>query len=845
MSDFLTVLTAHSSQQLTKGFNADGSTSNVDFAKHFRVSIIDVADIHELDRHIKSLLPAVNSCVIRGYRAPAPRGIQRLKENFEDRPHHWACFDVDDFYSSFYDDVTKDPEAIIDEFVTTQLPQEFHDVSFSWQLSSSAGVYSKEKLKAHIWFWLKTPYNSSAMHEWVTQERINVDKALFRTVQVHYTAAPVFNGMADPALKRAGFCSKKSDEVHLTIDPLIIVDAEVRAETSTRELVDPKSKVGLIGEFHKRFTVEHVMEVFIPGEFEYERADNNSRLTWTKGNGKGGARITDDRLHIFVTNNTFRESNKALNLYDIVRVCKFGELDDDALNFVPNTGLHSPSQLAMREFAAEVLGLSADDLKKKDSVEALTTYLSTLEETADLIEGQQLITKVASEHLLTDIELDTFIKKFTKKFGVGTKGVRDQIKKETKRSSGKLVFPKVTGEGRPTCTIENIVAMLDHLGWKVRYNVITKDIEVDYTHGDISNETASSDNRLNVAMASIRSKLNEFCINGAGTEQLLLSIADMNRINPVKSWLDSITWDGKSRLQQYYDCFDTSDAKIEPAMKYTLMRKWALQCVALGTMEDTDEHVSAAGVLVVQGGQGIGKTRFLHTLVPSNLLLLGRHIDPANKDSVQTAISYWIVELGELDSTFRKSDISALKAFLTNSSDRFRRPYAMTDSKYPRRTSFYASVNPDSFLHDTTGNRRYYTIPVEKIDLEHTMDRDQFWAEIYQLHKNGEQFWLDEDEKSMLEDHNTRFESRGLLVEEFLPRMANCVTCGDVTTSVIEYVKEYARGGKAVNKLDVQELEGALIKKGYKYELVDGIKMFRLPVLSNTGYEFKHVRDSQ
>ena len=61
--------------------------------------------------------------------------------------------------------------------------------------------------------------------------------------------------------------------------------------------------------------------------------------------------------------------------------------------------------------------------------------------------------------------------------------------------------------------------------------------------------------------------------------------------------------------------------------------------------------------------------------------------------------------------------MAKLKAFITESSDEFRRPYAMKPMVYPRRTSFYATVNNGDFLKDDTGNRRYWVIPVEKIDL--------------------------------------------------------------------------------------------------------------------------------
>ena len=42
----------------------------------------------------------------------------------------------------------------------------------------------------------------------------------------------------------------------------------------------------------------------------------------------------------------------------------------------------------------------------------------------------------------------------------------------------------------------------------------------------------------------------------------------------------------------------------------------------------------------------------------------GITLNPSDKDSVMQCVRNWIVELGELDATFRKSDIASLKSFI-------------------------------------------------------------------------------------------------------------------------------------------------------------------------------------
>jgi len=133
---------------------------------------------------------------------------------------------------------------------------------------------------------------------------------------------------------------------------------------------------------------------------------------------------------------------------------------------------------------------------------------------------------------------------------------------------------------------------------------------------------------------------------------------------------------------------------------------------------------------------------------------IDHHLDPGNKDSALTAISHWIVEIGEIDSSFKK-DIARLKGFITADQDKIRRPYGRKDAVYQRRTVFIATVNHASFLVDDTGNSRFWTIPVTSINYDHDIDMQQVWAQAHQLYKDGQQWWLDPEEERELEKHNS------------------------------------------------------------------------------------------
>jgi putative DNA primase/helicase len=156
----------------------------------------------------------------------------------------------------------------------------------------------------------------------------------------------------------------------------------------------------------------------------------------------------------------------------------------------------------------------------------------------------------------------------------------------------------------------------------------------------------------------------------------------------------------------------------------------------------------------------VGKTKWFKSLVPDSIGVLkdGMLLRPDDRDSVMKCVSNWLVELGEIDATFRKSDVAALKSFLTSDRDVLRRAYARKESAFARRTVFFASVNPKNYLHDDTGNRRYWTIECEKLDHDHNVNMQQCWAQVYeQLYRPGESWFLTTSEMALLNDHNEDF----------------------------------------------------------------------------------------
>lgn len=312
-------------------------------------------------------------------------------------------------------------------------------------------------------------------------------------------------------------------------------------------------------------------------------------------------------------------------------------------------------------------------------------------------------------------------------------------------------FPdaELTSKGYvPHTTLPNTAHMLTEYEITVYYNEISKDIVI-----NIPGVTGSIDNYHNNAIETITS----LCVLNGLRSSLVLRyinvIADQNRINPIAEFMASEEWDQIDRIEEICNTLVT-DPNFPEELKKAIITKWLISIVAAAMMP---EGFAARLVLVLQGRQSMGKTTWFANLFPEELsrkyVLLGHHLDPAQKDSVLTAISHILCELGELDSSFKK-DVARLKGFLTNSKDRLRRPYGRTDVEYQRRTVFCASVNEVNFLVDSTGNSRFATLPVTEIDYLHEINLPQLWAQLFVLYQQGNQWWLTQAQERSLEKNN-------------------------------------------------------------------------------------------
>ena len=381
-------------------------------------------------------------------------------------------------------------------------------------------------------------------------------------------------------------------------------------------------------------------------------------------------------------------------------------------------------------------------------------------------------------------------------------------------------------EGKPPkATIANIHHLLKSYGVKISYDVINKQLKI-----ILPNYAGSSENASNVALTQILSLAAMNGMSPGAIPAILEVLGDRNPYNPVANWIMSKPWDGQNRLQLFYETL-VEQEDFPKSLKEVLMRRWLISAVAAALMP---QGFYCRGVLTLQGRQTIGKTSWIRALIPEpmlreRVLKLDHHLDASNKDSLITAVTHWIVEIGELDSSLRK-DVARLKGFITSDRDKLRRPYARSDSDYQRRTVFTASVNEHAFLVDATGNTRFWTIPVSTINFQHGIEMQQLWAQVAIEFQNGESWWLTQAEEDCLESFNNDHRAISVIREQILAKV-DLARKGDPSLkamSAIELLREI--GNDRPSNPQCKECAGILRELFGDPKKLQGIYKWRIPL---------------
>jgi hypothetical protein len=297
--------------------------------------------------------------------------------------------------------------------------------------------------------------------------------------------------------------------------------------------------------------------------------------------------------------------------------------------------------------------------------------------------------------------------------------------------TGTIGWPEVTKKGMAVDRSQaNIRHFLKASGVVLSFNAFTEQpsITVNGVTRALNDEVVA---RLRMAMH--REGLNP---SESFFEVALLDLALENSWHPVREYLAGLKWDGVLRLDTWLTTYlGAEDTKLHQAWGRCHLLAAVKRIMSPGAKHDA--------ILVFEGDQGIGKSRAIAILAGpyfTDALKVG--LD--SKEVIELTDGCWLAEYPELEGITGR-EMSSVKAQLSRCSDRARLAYGRSTTERHRQWVAFGTVNERSYLRDHTGNRRFWTVEVTRIDLARlTQDRDQIWAEAYYRLGQGETHELPE-----------------------------------------------------------------------------------------------------
>jgi putative DNA primase/helicase len=219
----------------------------------------------------------------------------------------------------------------------------------------------------------------------------------------------------------------------------------------------------------------------------------------------------------------------------------------------------------------------------------------------------------------------------------------------------------------------------------------------------------------------------------AGTvHEGVAAYAYRNGRNPVRAWLEGLTWDETERLKDFIP-------KAAGA-KRNIYSEAVGRCFIVAMVARVLRPGCKADCMpIFEGEQGINKTKMLQALGGEYFAEV--HESMMSKDFCLAISGKMLCEISELNS-LRRSDVERVKGMLSTPVDRFRPPYGRISQDYPRSCVFAGTTNTDDWNSDVTGARRFWPVRCGKINLTWLKEnREQLFAEAVARFLAGEKWW--------------------------------------------------------------------------------------------------------
>lgn len=484
---------------------------------------------------------------------------------------------------------------------------------------------------------------------------------------------------------------------------------------------DPLAKSGVVGAFCKTYDIEGAMAAFLPGV--YLPADGApGRFTFTGGSTTGGAVLYDEGKFLYSHHATDPCSGKLVNAFDLVRLHRFGDLDDNAAPGTPVNRL--PSYAAMAEAALgdpQVAGLLMDERwgRAKDAFQPVP-------------------------------------------------GPEAPAIEEDDGAWRRPPMMEIDAQGKPIKSMKNLRTLLEHdpkLKGRLRLNLFSG--RIDLVGSAPWKRPSGSATWNDEDAAQLRIYLEPFFGKLAKNDVLdaVAAAASDQAYHPVRDYLNGLSWDGAPRLDRLLvDYLGAEDCQYTREVTRKAFVAAVARAMAPGCKYDT--------MLVLVGGQGRHKSTLLAKMggawFSDSLRTFG------DKDAMETIQGTWIDEVAEMQA-MAKAEVDAVKMFLSKTSDYYRAAYGRYTVDRPRQCVFFGTTNSKECLTDTTGSRRFWAVDIDQqerskhVFRDMETERDQLWAEAVVRWRVGEALHLSPEMEAVArkvqEEHRARHPWEGMIAD--------------------------------------------------------------------------------
>jgi len=254
-ADTVTILRAKGGRLLTKRWTlSEGRLQETSYDKAWRFSATEhpVCNLRELGQLIRQISADPQAAPVRGAIADGANRNDMLRRarsrgsvlaTLISKPRRWLGLDLENIPCPLGIDPIFEPDATVEHTISL-LPPAFHAATCLWQFTGGHGI--KRGIRLRLWYWLNQLTSDEELRRWLGERvrqdgvpphqwprRWPIDPVLFNPIQLHYTAAPIFEGFSDPVPMRCGWRCGLEDVVVVPAPVPVAKECAGHSSTST------------------------------------------------------------------------------------------------------------------------------------------------------------------------------------------------------------------------------------------------------------------------------------------------------------------------------------------------------------------------------------------------------------------------------------------------------------------------------------------------------------------------------------------------------------------------------------------------------------------------------------